>query len=156
MYKKINMFIVGFFSILTIYWNIGFMLYIPLLFYYLIRNIKNIYILTISSALGLIISFIINDNFTESLSIYLIPFLLLIVLVLFILWIMNKLVKGFYIYLFVILLNIIVELIFNKGISNYLAFFINNAISLLLYIFLEKNLIDSLTSKNIFYNNAYV
>lgn len=156
MHKKINIFIVGFFSILTIYSNIGFMLYIPLLFYYLIRNIKNIYIITISSVLGLITSFVINNTFKESLSKYMIPFLLLIILVLFILWIMNKLVKGFYIYLFIIFLNVIMELLFYKGISNYLAFFVNNAISLLLYIFLERNLIESLNSKNLFFNNAYL
>lgn len=156
MHKKINIFIVGFFSILTIYSNIGFMLYIPLLFYYLIRNIKNIYIITISSALGLITSFVINNTFKESLSKYMIPFLLLIILVLFILWIMNKLVKGFYIYLFIIFLNVIMELLFYKGISNYLAFLVNNAISLLLYIFLERNLIESLNSKNLFFNNAYL
>lgn len=156
MHKKINIFIVGFFSILTIYSNIGFMLYIPLLFYYLIRNIKNIYIITISSALGLITSFVINNTFKESLSKYMIPFLLLIILVLFILWIMNKLVKGFYIYLFIIFLNVIMELLFYKGISNYLAFLVNNAISLLLYIFLERNLIESLNAKNLFFNNVYL
>lgn len=156
MYKKINIFIVGFFSILTIYTNIGFMLYIPLLFYYLIRNIKNVYMFTISSASGLLFSFLLNNSFNESLTKYMIPYLLLIILVLFILWIMNKLVKGFYIYLFILMLNIIMHIIFYKGISDVLVFLINSGISVLLYMFLEKNLIESLNSKNLFYNNAYV
>ncbi len=156
MYKKINIFIIGLFSILTIYTNMGFMLYIPLLFYYLIRNIKNIYIFTLSSALGLILSFVINDSFKTSLNQYMIPFLLLIILVLFVLWIMNKLEKGMYIYLFIVLLNTIMQLIFFKGFNNVLVFLINSGISLLLYIFLEKNLIESLNDKNIVYNNSYV
>lgn len=156
MYKKINIFIVGFFSILTIYTNIGFMLYIPLLFYYLIRNIKNIYIFTISGSSGLLFSFLIRDSFSNSLTKYMIPFLLLVILVLFILWIMNKLEKALYIYLFIIILNLCMHVIYYKGINDVLVFFINSGISVLLYMFLEKNLIESLNSKNIFYNNAYV
>lgn len=156
MYKKINVFIIGFFSILTIYSNIGFMLYIPLLLYYLIRNIKNIYVFTLSGVLGLIFSFLIKSDFVKSLTTYMIPFLLLIILMLFILWIMNKLVKSIYIYFFLILLNVIMQLVFQKQIDDLLVFMINTGISVLLYAFLERNLIESLTTKNIFFNSSYV
>ena len=78
MYKKINIFIVGFFSILTIYTNIGFLLYIPLLFYYLIRNYKNIYFFFISGTISLLISFLLIDMvYIDSIRMYLIPFFIL-------------------------------------------------------------------------------
>lgn len=157
MYKKINIFIVGFFSILTIYTNIGFLLYIPLLFYYLIRNYKNIYVFFISGTLGLITSFFINEYlYLESFKKYLIPFFILNIIIMICLWIMNKIQKSYFIYLFVILIDVSMHFIFFKKIDNYLNFSICLGISILLYIFLEKNLIDSISPNNSFYNSSYV
>ena len=51
MYKKINMCVIAFFIVLSVKFNVGFALYIPVLLYYLIRDIKNIYYFT---TLGLI------------------------------------------------------------------------------------------------------
>ncbi len=157
MYKKINVFLIGFFSILTIYTNIGYMLYIPLLFYYLIRDIKNIYLFTISGTISLLLSFLLtNSEYPIMLKTHLVPFLLLMIIMLFVLWMMSKINKSFMIYIFVILLDITMQFLFLKGITNYLTFFIFLGISLLLYIFLEKNLIDSISPNNHFYNSAYV
>ena len=79
MYKKINIFLIGCFSLLTIYTNIGFMLYIPLLFYYLIKNIKNLYLFTISGVISLLLSFFyFRQNYYKMLVSHLVPFLLLI------------------------------------------------------------------------------
>lgn len=157
MYKKINIFIIGCLSLLTIYTDIGFMLYIPLLFYYLVKNIKNLYLFTISGIVSLLLSFLYyKDNFNEMLLTHLVPFLLLILIIFFVVWILNKISKNYFIYIFIVLLNITMQFIFFKQISNYLTFLIYLGISLLLYIFLEKNLIDSLSKSNSFYNNAYV
>ena len=157
MYKKINIFIVGFFSILTIYTNIGFLLYIPLLFYYLIRNYKNIYFFFISGTISLLISFLLIDVvYIDSIRMYLIPFFILNIIIMICLWIMNKIQKSYFIYFFVLLLYVAMQFIFFKKINNYLNFSICLGISMLLYLFLEKNLIDSITPNNSLYNNSYV
>lgn len=156
MSKKINIFIIGFFSILTIYTKIGFALYIPILFYYLIRNVKNIYIYAPSGILGIIFSGFMNDKFIENLRSHLIPYLLLLVVVLFVLWIMDKINKSWYIYLFVLLLNVFSNFILFKSVDSYLLVVMLNVLSLILYAFLERNLIESFSKNNYFYNFAYL
>ena len=147
MYKKINMCIIAFFIVLSIKFNVGFSLYIPILLYYLIRDIKNIYYFT---TLGLI-SLVVFTKFT-----YLIPFSILMVVILFILWIMNKLNKGVYIYGFVVLLDIMTWFITYKSINNVWQFVISIFISILLYLYLERNYIESIKKKSIFFNSVYV
>ncbi|MBR2891726.1 MAG: SpoIIE family protein phosphatase [Bacilli bacterium] len=157
MYKKINVFLIGCFSILTIYTKIGYMLYIPLLFYYLIRNIKNIYIFTISGITSLILSFLNNiENIQKLLISILVPFLLLMIIMYLVIWILNKISKSYFVYLFIVIINIFMQFIYFKGIDELLPFLIYLGISCLLYLFLEKNLIDSISPNNNFYNNAYV
>lgn len=157
MYKKINVFLIGCFSILTIYTKIGYMLYIPLLFYYLIRNVKNIYIFTISGITSLILSFLNNiENIQKLLISILVPFLLLMIIMYLVIWILNKISKSYFVYLFIVIINIFMQFIYFKGIDELLPFFIYLGISCLLYLFLEKNLIDSISPNNNFYNNAYV
>lgn len=156
MSKKINVFIIGFFSILTIFTKIGFLFYIPILFYYLIRNIKNIYIIGPASILGIISVGLLDNKLVLYLTDYLVPNLFLLVVILFVLWIMDKINKSWYIYLFILLLNVFSYFILFKGIENYLAFIILNIFSLLLYAFLERNLIESFTKNNYFYNYAYL
>ena len=157
MYKKINIFLIGCFSLLTIYTNIGFMLYIPILFYYLIKNIKNLYLFTISGVTSLLLSFFnFEQNYYKMLVSHLVPFLLLILIMFFVVWILNKVSKTYFVYIFIILLNITMQFIYFKQITNTLNFIIFLGISILLYIFLEKNLIDSISNHNNLYNNAYV
>ena len=157
MYKKINIFIIGCFSLLTIYTNIGFMLYIPIVFYFLIKNIKNLYLFVGSGITSLLLSFLMySKDYKELLISHLVPFLILMLLMFFVIWILNKISKTLYIYFFILLLNIIMQYIYFKSIDNYLTFMVYLGISLLLYIFLEKNLIDSISPNNNLYNNAYV
>ncbi len=147
MFKKINLVIVAFFSVLTVMLDIGFVLYIPLLLFYLLRDVKNIYYMIIPGILALYL-------FTGLT--YMIPFLIMLIVVLFILWIMSKLAKGYYIYGFVLLLNILMQYLVFKGISNWWRFLLLTAISLLLYLYFERNLIESLKSKSTFFNSAYL
>ncbi len=147
MYKKINMCVIAFFIVLSVKFNVGFALYIPVLLYYLIRDIKNIYYFT---TLGLI-SLVAFTRFT-----YLIPFSLLMIVVLIILWIMNKLNKGIYIYGFVVLLDIMSWFLTYKSVKNGWAFIISIFISVLLYLYLERNFIESIKRKSVFFNSVYV
>lgn len=156
MSKKINIFIVGFFSVLTVFTKIGFLLYIPLLFYYLIRNVKNIYILAPASILGILFVSILTNKIVLYSTKYLIPYLFLMVIVLFVLWIMEKINKSLYIYFFILLLNILSYFMLFKSIESILVFILLNFISILLYAFLERNLIESFSKNNYFYNYAYL
>lgn len=155
MFKKINLIIVSFFSILTILFNIGFALYIPLIIFFLLRDNRNIYYFFLPS---LIAVFLFAKPF---LIIYLV---LLAVLFIFQL-IVEKITKGLYIYALVVLLNIITQVVLSKMdlmISfkdNIWHIVILNIISLLMYLYFEQNLIESLVAKQTirpFYDNSYL
>lgn len=147
MLKKLNIVLVTFFSVLTVSFNVGFSLLIPIIFFFLIREIKNIYYIVPSGGLSL---FLLTGTT------YLIPFLVLMVVIIGVLWIMDKLNKGFYIYVFVVLLNILTSFIIYMGAIDYLRFGILTIISLMLYMYFEKNLIESLRSETKFYNPSYM
>ena len=146
MYKKINMLIIAFFLILSLNFDIGFSLYIPILLYYLIRDIKNIYYFLPTSTISLVIFTQFN---------YIIYYLILMVVILLILWIMNKISKGIYIYGFVILLNVFSWVLLYHGFNNIIRFLIMLLISVALYFYLEKNLIASLKYNSSLINSAY-
>lgn len=146
MYKKFNMLIIGFLLVLSIKFDIGFSIYIPILLYYLIRDIKNIYFFLSAGMAGLLVFTKLD---------FIVYYLVLMIVVLLILWIMNKLSKGIYIYGFVILLNTFSWLIIYHGISDVFRFSIMMVISLILYFYLEKNLLASLKYNSSLINSAY-
>lgn len=145
MLKKINLIIVAFFSILTVLLDVGFMLYIPVLFYYLLKDYKNIYYIIPASFLGLLL-------FTGTS--YLISFGILAILVLFTIWIMNKFTKGYYMYIIVGLLNISTYIIMYSGLPDPAKFIGLLIISLMLYIYFEKNLFEALKIDSVLYNQT--
>ena len=146
MFKKINLVIISFFSVLTILLDVGFCLFIPIIFFYLLKDIKNIYYIIPSC----IISILLFTKVT-----YLIPLGILFILILFTSWILNKFSKGYYTFIIVGLLNIISYLIIFKDISNIYQFIGLNILSLMIYTYFEKNLLDSFKITNKLYNQTY-
>ena len=138
MFRKINLVIISFVSVLTILLDVGFSLYIPVIFFYLLKDIKNIYYIIPTSFISLIL-------FTRAS--YLVPLGILLILILFIIWIMNHFSKGYIMYIIIGLLNIITYLIINKGISSVFIFVFSLCLSLLLYLYFERNLLDKLSEK---------
>ena len=93
MLKKVNMVIVMMASVLTVLLDVGFLFYIPIVFFYLLKDYRKIYYIIPSTIISLLL-------FTGTS--YLIPFGILSILLLFVLWIMRKLTKGYYIYIIVV------------------------------------------------------
>ena len=138
MFKKINLIIISFFSVLSILLDVGFCLYIPIIFFYLLKDIKYIYYIIPTSFISILLL---------TRTSYLVPLGILLILVLFIIWIMNYLYKGYYMYIIVGLLNIITYLIIYKGIPSVTMFVVSICLSLLLYMYFERNLIDNISEK---------
>lgn len=145
MLKKVNMIIVIMASVLTILLDVGFLFYIPIVFFYLMKDYRNIYYIIPSTALSLLI-------FTGTS--YLIPFGILAILLLIILWIMQKLTKGYYMYIIVGLLGLASYIITYKGFPDPAWFILMFIVSLMIYIYFEKNLFESLKINSNFYNHT--
>ncbi|MBQ8293105.1 MAG: SpoIIE family protein phosphatase [Bacilli bacterium] len=143
MFKKFNLVIVSFFSVLTVLLDIGFLLYIPVVFFYLLKDYKYIYYIIPSSLVSLLI-------FTGTS--YLVSYGILVILLLFILWIMKYLSKGYYMYIIVGLLNFVTYIITFKGINDVGMFLGLSALSMLLYMYFEKNLFEALKINSYLYN----
>lgn len=145
MYKKINLVIVAFFSVLTVLLDIGFLLYLPIVFYYLLKDYKNIYYIIPSSLLSLCL-------FTGTSC--LISFGILVILLLFVLWIMNKFTKGYYMYIILGLLNLTTYIVLYQGFPDPAKFIVLFVISLMTYIYFEKNLFEALKLNSVLYNQT--
>lgn len=145
MLKKINMIIIMMTTVLTVLLDIGFLFYIPIVMFYLLKDYKNIYYIIPTSILSLLL-------FTRTS--YLIPYGILAILILFVMWIINKFSKGYYMYVIVGLLGLISYLIINKGFPDPAKFILLLIISLLLYIYFEKNLFEALKLNSVLYNHT--
>lgn len=145
MLKKVNMVIVMMTSVLTVLLDVGFLFYIPIVFFYLLKEYKNIYYIIPSSIVSLLI-------FTRTS--YLIPFGILSILLLFILWIMRKLTKGYYMYIILGLLNLITYIIIYRGFPEPALFILMFIISIMLYMYFEKNLFEAFKLNSSLYNNT--
>lgn len=155
MFKKINLIIISIFTILTLLFGIGFALYIPLIVFFMLRDNRNIYYVSIPSLLAV---FLLARPFLTI-------FIALIIVLFIFQLIVEKISKGLYIYALVILLNITTQVILSKlglmiGFSENLWYIISlNIISLLLYLYFEQNLIESLVAKEAirpFFDNSYL
>lgn len=145
MLKKINMIIVSAMVALTILLDVGFLFYIPVVFFYLLKDYRNIYYIIPSSLISLLI-------FTGTS--YLVTYGILVILILLTLWIMRKFTKGYYMYIVIGLLDLISYLIAYKGFSEPAFFILMMIVSLMLYIYFEKNLFESIKINSILYNNT--
>ena len=97
MFKKVNLIIIAFFSVLTVLFPIGFTLYLPLLFFYVLKDNRNIYYLFVPSLLALIL-------FAREFAVY---FLFLTVIVYVLQMLLHRISKGFYVYGPILLLNVV-------------------------------------------------
>ncbi len=146
MLKKYHLIIISFFSVLTVLMDIGYTLYLPVIFFYILKDYKYIYYIIPSSFLGLVIF---------SGTSYLISYGILMILVLILMWIMTKMTKGYYMYISIGLLNIISYLIVFGDFPYPWRFIILLVLSIFVYIYFEKNIIDAFNLKTAFYNHTY-
>ncbi len=145
MLKKTNMIIISVMTVLTILLDVGFLFYIPVVFFYLLKDYRNIYYIIPSSLISLLI-------FTGTS--YLVTYGILMILILFTLWIMKKFTKDIYIYIVIGLLDLVSYLITYKGFPEPAFFILMMVVSMMLYIYFEKNLFDSIKLNSILYNNT--
>jgi hypothetical protein len=145
MLKKVNMVIVMMASVLTVLLDVGFLFYIPIVFFYLLKDYRNIYYIIPSTIISLLL-------FTGTS--YLIPFGILSILLLFVLWIMRKLTQGYYMYIIVGLLGLITYIITYKGFVDPALFILMFIVSIMLYMYFEKNLFEALKLNSSLYNNT--
>ena len=145
MLKKVNMVIVMMASVLTVLLDVGFLFYIPIVFFYLLKDYRNIYYIIPSTIISLLL-------FTGTS--YLIPFGILSILLLLVLWIMRKLTQGYYMYIIVGLLGLITYIITYKGFVDPALFILMFIVSIMLYMYFEKNLFEALKLNSSLYNNT--
>lgn len=152
MFKKINLALVCFFSILTINYNLGYALTLPIFIFYLLKDNKNIYYLLPTSFLAIII---FSKYYILS---YLVLSLCLIIFIILIYILANKPVQNIsnnllriIICAYLVLINIIMFLLFFK--IKIISIIILTLISLIIYIFLEYNLVNLIKSQTKEKNN---
>ncbi len=152
MFKKINLALVCFFSILTINYNLGYALTLPIFIFYLLKDNKNIYYLLPTSFLAIIL-------FSKE---YILPYLVLalclIIFIILIYILANKPIQNIsnnslriIICGYLVILNILMFFLFFK--QKLLTVIILTLISLLIYIFLEYNLVNLIKSQTNGKNN---
>ena len=153
MLKKINILIISFFAVLTITFDIGFIIFLPLAIFYILRDSRNIYYITGAGLAAIVL-------FESS---YLYVFLGLMLAVMVFQYLIGKLSKGYYIYLVIVLLNVLSQVALNhQGLM--LSFkqypwhlLILNLISVVLYFYFEHNLLEELRSKSMqVYDNSFL
>lgn len=152
MFKKINLALVCFFSILTINYNLGYALTLPIFIFYLLKDNKNIYYLLPTSFLAIIL---FSKEYILS---YLVLALCLIIFIILIYILANKPVQNIsnnslriIICGYLVLLNILMFFLFFK--QKLLTIMILTLISLIIYIFLEYNLVNLIKSQTKEKNN---
>lgn len=152
MFKKINLALVCFFSILALNYNLGYALTLPIFIFYLLKDNKNIYYILPTSLLSIIL--FSKDNLLS----YLVLALLLIIFIIIIYILANKPIQNIsnnilriIICTYLIIINILMFTIFFK--QKIITIIIKTLISLIIYIFLEYNLINLIKSQTKDQNN---
>ena len=105
LFKKINLIVIAFFSVLTVLFPIGFTLYLPLLIFYVLKDNRNIFYMLIPSFLALLL-------FAKEFVIY---FLVLTAIVYILQMLLHRISKGFYVYGAILLLNVISSVILDRA-----------------------------------------
>ena len=141
MFKKINLILVCFFSVLSVNYNFAYSLALPIFIFYLLKDSKNIYYILPTALLGIIL--FSKENIVS----FLIFTILLIIFVIGIYILANKPVQNISNRMLRIIICIYL-IIANLGIFfflfdlTYIKIIIYTLISLLIYLFLEYNLIN--------------
>lgn len=141
MFKKINLILVCFFSVLSVNYNFAYSLALPIFIFYLLKDSKNIYYILPTALLGIIL--FSKENIVS----FLIFTILLIIFVIGIYILANKPVQNISNRMLRIIICIYL-IIANLGIFFflfdliYIKIIIYTLISLLIYLFLEYNLIN--------------
>jgi hypothetical protein len=156
LFKKINLIVIAFFSVLTVLFPIGFTLYLPLLIFYVLKDNRNIFYMLIPSFLALLL-------FAKEFVIY---FLVLTAIVYILQMLLHRISKGFYVYGAILLLNVISSVILDRaGLINAgmlpspWHLIILNIISLSFYVYLEHSLVEALKAKKMMrslYDNSFL
>lgn len=136
MLKKINIIIVMFFLPLSIKINLGYMLFLPITLFYLVKDNKNVFYTAIPSIISMLIfsrEYFIN---------YLVVLILTILLYYIIEYFMNKEDKVMSLYdliilTYILLVNMVEKVFLKVGPVNTLGFIIGTVSSLLIYIYLQ-------------------
>lgn len=153
MLKKINIIIVMFFLPLSLKLNFGFLLILPVLLFYLIKDNKNIIYISIPSLLS---TLIFNKN-------EFINYLIVLIITLLVYYLINHFMSrkdkilSFYDILIlghILLVNTIEKFIFKVGPLNIIGFVIGIIVSGLIYIYLQQYL-SKLTSE-MYENNNHI
>lgn len=152
MFKKINLALVCFFSILAINYKLGYALTLPIFIFYLLKDNKNIYYILPTSLLSIIL---FSKNNILS---FLVLALLLIIFIIMVYILANKPIQNIsnnilriIIFTYLIITNILMFTIFFK--QKIILIIIKTLISLIIYIFLEYNLINLIKSQTKDQNN---
>lgn len=152
MFKKINLALVCFFSILAINYKLGYALTLPIFIFYLLKDNKNIYYILPTSLLSIIL---FSKNNILS---FLVLALLLIIFIIMVYILANKPIQNIsnnilriIICTYLIITNILMFTIFFK--QKIILIIIKTLISLIIYIFLEYNLINLIKSQTKDQNN---
>lgn len=141
MFKKINLILVCFFSVLSVNYNFAYSLALPIFIFYLLKDSKNIYYILPTALLAIIL--FSKENIIS----FLIFTILLIIFVIGIYILANKPVQNISNRMLRIIICIYL-IIANLGIFfflfdlTYIKIIIYTLISLLIYLFLEYNLIN--------------
>lgn len=147
MLKKINIIIIFSSLILSIKLNMGFTLFMPILIFYLLKDIKNIYFTYIPTIISTLL--FMPENFISVLLILIITFIFYFLLTNII---GNRIKINIPIIAYIFLTNIL-YFIFTKDIS-YSKIIITTILSCLIYIYLERYLYKLLLEETISINDS--
>lgn len=148
MNKYLNIILVSFFSVLTYQYNIGFSLYIPIVFFLVNHNYKNIYLILPIS----LISFgVLNYN---SLGYLLVLYLFLIIYILLLKKRKSNTIDSLYIFL----VNFFLLLWINKSLTyqKIIIFISFSFLSSLIYLYFIYNVLGVFSKQNSFRNYGYI
>lgn len=148
MFKKINIVLVFLVLPLSLNLKMGYFLIIPLLLFYLLKDFKNVYYTYIPSLISTLI--FLRSYFIMTLSIYIIT-LLFYYLITLVIDIKKPHITTFVIMLFLLIANIVSNLILKQ--LNIYALVITSFITSLLYLYLERFLYRIILEKTSSINN---
>lgn len=148
MNKYLNIMVISFFSILTIYYKIGLVLYIPIVVFFVINNNKNIYFILPSSFVALYLFY------KEGINIYLI-FMISLILFLFLLKRYNSFILIVSYIFLTSLTSVVVDKI-NIGMNETIIYLLFALISVALYSYFVYNVEGALVNQNQYRNFAYI
>lgn len=153
MFKKVNIIIISIFSVLTIKYNVGYSLFIPIIVFYSLKDIRNVIYIFLCTTISVLLT---NLNIINHLILLSILSVLLFSIDYILKQPINK-ISNKNLHLIIFLLILLTNIGTNYFLLNYkiLNSILLAAVSLMLYIFFEYNLITLLKKPNNF-NTVYL